>query len=254
MVSSRTRDSSEVDQQTTTSKPRRPRNTAEVRRALLAWAADYLRDYPWRKRSVSNYEVLVAEVLLKRTTARAAARTYVSFIAQFPDLASITEAPIEEVEQALTPVGLYRQRAKGLKEMAKYLAREHGGQVPNNLTALVRVPHLGPYTARAVLSFGHGRPAAVVDSNVQRVLGRLYKRRLGQAPSLSDVQALADGLLPPGSHQTFNWALLDLGATVCRYDMPRCLVCPLARLCDYSKHHVRAKEGRATRIRSREGR
>ena len=172
--------------------------------------------------------MLIAEVLLKRTTAKAAARTYLPFIARFPDLASISEAAVEDVKQVLLPVGLYRQRAKGLKEMAAHLWKEHGGRVPDDLASLQRVPHLGPYSARAVLSFAHGRPVAVVDSNVQRVFGRLYGRRLGGAPSVADVQALADLVLPTKNHRTFNWALLDLGAMVCRYDIPRCHVCPLA--------------------------
>ena len=239
--------SSDTIQQGTTAIPS---NTSEVRRSLLAWALDHLRDYPWRDGSVSNYEVLIAEVLLKRTTARAAARAYAPFIAQFPNLESIAAAPIHEVEQALAPVGLYRQRAKGLKDLTEYLTREHGGQIPDSLAALARVPHLGPYTARAILSFGHGRPAAIVDSNVQRVLGRLYSRRLGEAPSISAVQALADVLLAPESHQTFNWALLDLGATVCRYDTPRCPVCPLASTCDYSKCHTRDDKGNPDKMPS----
>ena len=212
-----------------------PHNTPEVRRAILGWAAGHLREFPWRDADTSVYEVLIAEVLLKRTTARAAARAFTGFVVQFPDFESIGAALTEEIEEALTPVGLYRQRAKGLKEMAGYLMKEHSGQVPDNLPDLLRVPHVGPYSAGAVLSFGHGRPAAIVDSNVQRVLGRLYKRQLGEAPSLSATQALADLLLDPEAHQAFNWALLDLGATVCRYDIPRCQSCPLSSLCDYKR-------------------
>ena len=151
---------------------RQPSNTVKVRRALLAWAADHLREFPWRGQDTSVYQILVAEVLLKRTTAQAAARLFGWFIVQFPGLESIEEASTGELEEALMPVGLYRQRAKGLKQMAEYLIREHGGQVPDNLTDLLKVPHLGPYSAGAVLSFGYGRPAAIVDSNVQRVLGR----------------------------------------------------------------------------------
>ena len=210
-----------------------PRNTSEVRRALLDWAAVHLREFPWRDRGTCVYQVLIAEVLLKRTTARAAARTFAGFITRFPNLASIERASTEDLEEALAPVGLHRQRATGLKQMAEYLKREHGGQVPDNLSDLLKVPHLGPYSAGAVLSFGYGRPTAIVDSNVQRVLGRLYQCLLGKSPALSATQALADVLLDPEAHQAFNWALLDLGAIVCRYDVPRCRVCPLSGLCDY---------------------
>ena len=202
----------------------------------MAWAAGHLREFPWRG-DTSLYEVVIAEVLLKRTTARAAARAYTDFVARFPDFASICKASPEEIQEVLAPVGLYRQRTKGLQEMAEYLAEEHCGQVPDNLPDLLKVPHLGPYSARAVLSFGHGYPAAIVDSNVQRVLGRLYRCQLGESPDLLTTQALADVLLAPESHQTFNWALLDLGAVVCRYDVPRCQVCPLPGSCDYFKRN-----------------
>ena len=221
---------------------RRPRNTPEVRHALLAWATDHLREFPWRGRDTSVYQVLIAEVLLKRTTARAAARVFEGVIAQFPDLESVDKAPLEELEAALVPVGLYRQRARGLKEMAMYLIREHRGQVPDNLRDLLKVPHLGPYSAGAVLSFGHGHPAAIVDSNVQRVLSRLYERRLGTSPTLSAMQSLAEILLPPETHQAFNWALLDLGAIVCRYDTPRCQACPLSGVCDHFRRRSEAED------------
>ena len=209
-------------------------NIMGARRALLVWAADHLREYPWRCGGLSLYEAVVAEVLLKRTTARAAARVYATFIDRYPDFRTIWSTPTEEVEEALVPIGLYRQRARGLKVMADYILRVHGGRVPGDLSDLLQVPHLGPYSARAVLSFGHGQPAAVVDSNVQRVLGRLCRCSLGEAPSLSAVQELADHFLDPECHQVFNWALLDLGAIVCRYDRPRCPACPLVSLCDYA--------------------
>ena len=219
---------------------RPPCNTAHVRQALSDWAVRHLRGFPWREDGTSVYEVLIAEVLLKRTTARAAARVFVDFTVRFPDLSSVVMAPLEGLEGVLGPVGLYRQRAKGLKEMARYLMKEHSGQVPDTLNDLLKVPHLGPYSARAVLSFGHDYPVAIVDTNVRRVLGRLYKHRLGEKPSVSTVQALADALLNPQNHRVFNWAWLDLGATVCRYDIPRCQACPLSDVCDYFVDHTQA--------------
>lgn len=218
---------------------RRPRAAAEIQHALLSWAASNRRQYPWRAEGLSPYQALIAEVLLKRTTARAAARVFGPFIAKYPAPESLHSAPAKEVEQDLAPIGLYKQRARGLKEMAQYLIVRCGGQVPLDLEALLQVPHVGPYAARAVVSFAYGQPAAVVDSNVQRVLGRLFRRRLGSAPTLSRVQALADAVLPKESHREFNWALLDLGATVCRYDRPRCSICPLVDLCSYAKRRVR---------------
>ena len=129
--------------------------------------------------------------------------------------------------------------------MAQYLVEQCDRQVPLDLSSLVRVPHVGPYAARAVLSFGHRHAAAVVDSNVQRVLGRLFRRRLGPAPKLVHVQDLADAILPNDAHREFNWAVLDLGGTVCRYDRPNCGVCPLVGSCEYVEQQVRDNEGKA---------
>ncbi len=210
------------------------RRRRRIRRALLFWATTSGRDYRWRHASASPYQVLVAEVLLKRTTARAAARAYPQFLARFPDVASLANAETADLEGALAGVGLYNQRARAFKEMAAHLREQHAGAVPDDLARLSRVPHVGPYTARAVLSFAYGRPAAVVDSNVSRVLGRLFREELGIDPSLSAVQEVADRLLPRREHKAFNWALLDLAALVCRYDRPQCQVCPLVGLCDHA--------------------
>ena len=203
----------------------------------MTWATDHLRTFPWREEGLTRYQVVIAEVLLKRTTATAAARVYPSFVAQFPDLKSLAEGLEEDLEQSLAPLGLYRQRARGLKQMARYLLEQHGGQVPGNLQDLQKVPHLGPYASRAVLSFAVGTPAAIVDSNVSRVFGRLFQNRLGTSPTQRAIQDLADVVVDPVEHRTFNLAVLDLGAVVCRYDRPRCPDCPLAHLCDYAAQH-----------------
>ena len=120
-----------------------PCNTEHVRRVLSDWAVRHLRGFPWREDGTSVYEVLIAEVLLKRTTARAAARVFVDFTVRFPDLSSVVMAPLEGLEGVLGPVGLYRQRAKGLKEMARYLMNEHSGQIPGHTKRLTESPPLG---------------------------------------------------------------------------------------------------------------
>lgn len=211
-----------------------PRRLVRVRKLLLNWASANGRSYPWRTLGCSPYSVLIAEILLKRTTAQAALRVFKPFLSRFPDLEAIDQADHAAIMESLKAVGLYRQRAKGLKEMASYLIHKHDGVIPQELDALRHVPHLGPYTARAVLSFGFGVPAAVVDSNVQRVLGRLFKGTLVKNSSAAHVQDLADHLVTKTTHQQFNWAIIDLGALVCRYDRPRCKVCPLESVCDYA--------------------
>ena len=116
--------------------------------------------------------------------------------------------------------------------MANFIVDRYAGAIPADLDSLLEVPQIGEYAARAVMSFGHGIPAAVVDSNVIRVLGRLFSQTLGKRPTLVQLQELADVLLPDQGHQQFNWAVLDLGALVCRYDRPKCEICPLMAICD----------------------
>jgi len=170
--------------------------------------------------------------LLRRTTARAAAKAYETILASYPDIFVLSRARLSELEKCFATVGLQRQRAAGLREAAKHIVSRFGGDIPAALTLLLKVPNVGAYTARAILSFAHGKPAAVVDSNVVRVLGRIVfgQRQVGHR---LEFQQAADVLLPRGAHREFNWAMLDLGALVCRYDVPRCGECPLRRLCSY---------------------
>ena len=209
-------------------KKRRP-----FQEAILHWATGCLRDYPWRKQGRSPYEILIAEVLLKRTTATAAARVYDSFIHQFPTTETITAATEEQLVSALSNVGLQRQRAKSLKALARHLTEEQGGNIPSDVDHLLRIPGLGEYSARAVLSFGYDIPVAVLDANVERILGRVFREVLPQRPPGRLLQELANSLLPSESHRKHNLGLLDLGALVCRYTDPLCPECPLTFICDY---------------------
>ena len=206
-----------------------------VQQAVLGWAADYLRDYPWRHNPNGAYGVLVAELLLKRTTATAASKVYEEFLGQFPNLTSLAESSEDKLAGVLAKVGLQQQRARAIKAMAHHLGAREDCAIPNELPSLLAVPGLGEYSARAVLSFGFDIPVAVVDSNVERVLSRAFQDLLPPRPPQRALQELADRLLPEKSHRVFNFALLDLGALVCRYVGPKCKECPLAHMCDYYK-------------------
>jgi A/G-specific adenine glycosylase len=206
--------------------------TVRLRRAILYWWKAEARAYPWRELGRTPYEILVAEVLLKRTTATAASRVYAQFLQEFPSIRAIDAAEISELEQALVSIGLYRQRAKGLKQMARYLMLSEGGEVPTTLSQLRKVPHIGSYTAAAITSFALDIPVAVLDSNVERILRRVYRRSIEAQPCQSSLSQRAQSLLPTKHHREFNLALLDFGALVCRYVRPNCPTCPIAELCD----------------------
>ena len=223
------------------------RDILAAQRAILAWAASHLRYYPWRKRLDDPYAVLVAEILLKRTTATAAARVYAEFLRQFPNLNAIVDSSEGELSAALAQVGLQKQRARAMRSLAIHLCNRSGGAIPNQLDQLLAVPSLGEYSARAILSFAFDVPMAVLDSNVERILTRVFRNRLPTRPTRRALQELADCLLPRESHRTFNFALLDLGALVCRYVDPRCGECPLRDQCDYFGQHgpMEVRERRA---------
>lgn len=202
------------------------------RRWLLGWVADNLRDFPWRRPGATPYEVLVAELLLKRTTAAAAARAYPTFLERYPDVRALSMADETELSAVLQPLGLSRQRARAIRQLALAL-QGRGGRIPKNIRALEGLPGLGAYAARAVMTFGFGIRTAVVDGNVERVLRRVFGRAVGPNAARHAIVELAGDLLPRMHHREFNFALIDLGAEVCKPANPRCHACPLRKGCDY---------------------
>ena len=199
---------------------------------VLQWGGQSFSDFPWRL-SRSPYEILVAELLLKRTTATAAARVYEDFLVRFPSLQDVASAPDEEMVRALSSLGLQRQRARSMKQLADWILSQHDGEIPSDLKGLLNVPGLGDYSATAILSFGYGLPVAILDTNVERILLRVFGNTLPPRPSLTLLREVAQRLLPEKGHQEYNYGLLDLGRQICTYVNPKCGECPLASDCDF---------------------
>lgn len=219
------------------------RRRKTIQNALLDWAQTASRRYPWRQRGRTPYQVLVAELLLKRTTSTAAARIYEDFLERFPSFESLAAASQDELEAVLATVGLQRQRAKAASEMAAYVLEQWDGDLPADIEQLLGIPHVGPYAAGAVCSFAFGQPAAIVDSNVERIISRLFGDSLPGKPSLALLRDSAVQMLPEDRHRDFNLGLLDLGALVCRYVRPRCPECPLLDSCDYGATALGQRDG-----------
>ena len=199
---------------------------------VLQWGARNFSEFPWRLNR-SPYEILIAELLLKRTTATAAARVYEDFLVRFPSLQDVAWAPHEELVSALSDVGLQHQRARSMKHLASSLLSKHGGKIPSDLKGLLAVPGLGDYSATAILSFGYGIPAAVLDTNVERILIRVFEGTLPSRPSRIILRKVAENLLPKDRHRDYNYGLLDLGRVICKYSGPRCGECPFNSVCDF---------------------
>jgi A/G-specific adenine glycosylase len=201
----------------------RPRLTDD-QRALLAWGRKHLRDLPWRA-TRDPWHVLVAEVMLQQTQADRVVPRWTEFCERWPTPADVAAAHAADVLVAWQGMG-YPRRVLNLQRAAAQVVELHGGVLPADLDALLALPGVGPYTARAVLAFAFEADAAVVDTNVGRVLAR----RAGERLTPSAAQRAADEWLPPGRSWAWNQTLLDLGATVCR-PAPECAHCPVADGC-----------------------
>lgn len=195
--------------------------------AVLDWWAGAQRDLPWR-RTRDPWAVLVSEVMLQQTQVDRVVPKWHAFLDRFPDPTTCAAAPVGAVIEAWAGLG-YNRRGVALHRCAMTVVEEHGGELPLDLAALLDLPGIGPYTARAVLAFAGERDVAVVDTNVARVLARQAGRPLRPA----EVQEAANVLVPPGRGWAWNQAMLDLGATVCRARDVRCGDCPVAPTCSW---------------------
>jgi A/G-specific adenine glycosylase len=196
--------------------------------ALLAWGERVRRELPWRA-TRDPWAILVAELMLQQTQVSRVLTRYPSFLARFPDPASCAAAPPAAVVQAWEGLG-YNRRAVNLHRAATAIVDEHGGAVPADLPALVALPGVGPYTARAVLAFAFERDLGVLDTNAARFLARAVA---GERLRPAAAQRLADEQVPRGAGWAWNQAVLDLGATVCVKRAPRCDVCPIREHCTW---------------------
>ena len=202
-----------------------------LRRRLLSWSEQGGRSFPWRDPGRMPYEVVVAEILLQRTTATGVARAYGGFIERYPSWAALAQAPLESLESSLRPLGLWRQKALAFHHLAESI-EEHGGVIPRTRAELERLQGIGPYTASAVLSIVYGRAEPLLDVNMARLLGRfLGSPAQAEAGPKRSLHVPALRLVSGKRSLEINWAALDFGALVCRARRPRCPKCPLRTRC-----------------------
>jgi A/G-specific adenine glycosylase len=194
--------------------------------SIFTWITPRLRQLPWRD-TRDPWHVLVSEVMLQQTGVSRALPKWEMFIDAFPTPQQCADAPLGDVLRMWQGLG-YPRRAKNLQAAAGVIVAQHNGVVPNTLDELLALPGVGPYTARALLAFAFEDDAAVVDTNIARVLARFHGRTL----KARDAQKLADDWVPQGEAWLWNQALMDLGATVCR-PQPMCDECPLNKQCSW---------------------
>lgn len=208
---------------------------------LYDWYQVHKRDLPFRKKKQA-YPIWISEVMLQQTRVNAMLPLYDSFIKRFPNPESLASAEEEEVLAFWKGLGYY-SRARNLRKAAIFLVQNYNGSFPKDLNSVLKLPGIGNYTARAILSIAYDLPLAVLDGNVKRVLSRYYgytENILGPKAD-RDLQEKADLFLNsehPGDH---NQALMELGATLCLPESPKCLLCPLSEFC-FARIHQKTAE------------
>ncbi len=202
---------------------------------LIEWGGKNYRDFNWRNNR-TPYNVLVSEVLLRRTTAQAVDNIYEEFLRKYPDLLSLQNSKDEELECLLSRIGYHKRRTTIFKTIASYILEYYNGEIPYNQSELLDIPQVGHYITNCVLTFGYGVPTSIVDTNVERIFKRVFSE-LGELRTLRIIREVADLLAPENNNQEYNYALLDLGGLLCKPRNPYCVSCDLKSVCDYSKNH-----------------
>ena len=253
-----------------------------IRLRLFDWWSRYARDLPWRFGRTTPWGVLVSEVMSQQTQMSRVVPYWTAWMKVWPDAASLAAAPKAEVITAWGRLG-YPRRALRLQECAQQVAGQYADRLPRDYDQLVALPGIGDYTASAVMSFAYGERIAVIDTNIRRVLSRVFLGResKGGAASreerqlarqvlpededseVSDHHVNGDGSLgtadpqirsaawrePPSAR--WNQAVMELGATVCVARKPACDICPLAGHCRFLKAGLPGLGAGRTRPRQR---
>jgi A/G-specific adenine glycosylase len=198
---------------------------------LLAWYARNARTLPWRNHP-DAYAVWVSEIMLQQTQVDTVIPYFARWMQRFPSLSSLAQATEQEVLACWEGLGYY-SRARNLHRAAHQVMEEYGGQIPSIRVELEHLPGLGRYTAAAIASMAFGQDEPALDGNIRRVLARLFNLSIPARSPAGErrLWELAAQHLAPGHAGDYNQALMDLGATICTPQSPRCLLCPLASLC-----------------------
>lgn len=206
------------------------RPTATFSSKLLGWYHASARDLPWRRTS-DPYKIWISEIMLQQTTVNAVIPYYLRWIKQYPTIKYVAKAPLQKILKSWQGLGYY-SRARNLHKAAKLICDVHGGRIPNDPDLLRKLPGFGPYTTGAVLSIAFGQRQPIIDANVRRVIMRQLALK-GFADLSHDDKILnfLDRVMPFKEMSSFNQALMELGALVCRNKEVLCNLCPVRKSC-----------------------
>jgi A/G-specific adenine glycosylase len=202
-----------------------------VRRAILKWFTRHGREFPWRH-SENSFHILLAEILLRRTTAAAVARVFPGFVSRFKEPSDLAEAHLRTLEKELSSLGLQTVRARHMRETARRILLEHNSVVPQEAAALRALPGVGRYISAAVRNFAFGIAEPMVDGNVVYLMNRVFSLGLS-GPDDPRAWSFMGRLGGRNQQKQLYWGIIDLVSTVCLRKSPRCSLCPLSEDCEF---------------------
>jgi A/G-specific adenine glycosylase len=220
---------------------------------VTAWYDRNARDLPWRRPGFSAWGTLVSEFMLQQTPVNRVVPRLDEWLARWPTPADLAAVPPGEAVRAWSSLG-YPRRALWLHACAVAITERHDGVVPHSVEALLALPGIGDYTARAVAAFAYGKRHPVVDTNIRRVLARAVAGQGEPAPpSTKRDLAAMDAMLPDGEVEAraFNAGMMELGALVCTARSPHCDVCPLRNICAWRSAGYPRYEGQRKPVQKR---
>ncbi|MDQ3540996.1 MAG: A/G-specific adenine glycosylase [Chloroflexota bacterium] len=207
-----------------------PQKIADVRERLLTWWHANRRDLPWRQ-TRDPYRILVSEVMLQQTQVDRVIPYYHEWLERFPNVEALAAAPTADVIRLWAGLG-YNRRAVNLQRTAQAVV-EHGGAFPEDVESLKTLPGIGPYTAGAIACFAFEQDVAFIDTNMRRVLHRVFLGPEIPVPLATDreITAIAAEAIPPTDGWNWNQGLIEFGALQCTARKPLCVICPLQQVC-----------------------
>jgi len=200
---------------------------------ILKWYKHNKRDYLFWRNTKNPYYILVSEMMLQKTTVKQVQDLIHKFIERFPTPKDLAEASVKEIEGLITPLGMEHKRAVRYKKWAIIVVEKHGGQIPDSEKDLISLPGVGKYIANSVLCLGFGKDVPLLDTNIVRILERVFGIKSSKARARADKKLwdFVRNITPPGKSRDVNLALLDLGALVCTAKNPKCQICPVNEIC-----------------------
>jgi A/G-specific adenine glycosylase len=208
-----------------------PADRRRFRQRLLTWYGRHGRDLPWRKTD-DPYHILVSEIMLQQTQVDRVLPKYAEWLEKYPSLEVLASAPERDVTATWYPLG-YNIRPRRLQTIARESVAKYGGELPSDEATLLSFKGIGAYTAGAIRSFAFRERAAILDTNVARVLFRVFvaKGDPGSHAMKKHLWVLSELVMPRRQVFDFNQGLMDFGAMICVARNPKCLVCPMAKSC-----------------------